>query len=138
MAAGWRLALTRPVSARLYENQVYELLADPREYRVGCVTEGVIAFALPVGVCTRTARRYESRTPQELIDAIVAIWSSREAHQTTGAYEEFDGEAPLEFEADTGQPLVGAGDDERRYRITSSITDLEGPRVKFTARRCNG
>ena len=39
LAAGWRLALTRPVSARLYENQVYELSADPREYRVGSVTE---------------------------------------------------------------------------------------------------
>ena len=71
---------------------------------------------------------------QDTTEPSTRSWRSgqvREAHQTTGTYEEFDGEAPLQFENSIrANRWLELGDDERRYSITSSITDLEGPRVK--------
>lgn len=134
--AGWRLTLSRPVG-RTYENLSYELLTDPSEVRVGPFTDGMQAPALPVSDLYPYEGELKSQGGTTIQVINVALWSVREDHQDTGTYENFNGEAPVEF-------ATMLGDNKRidiggqRYRITSSIVDFKGPRVKFEARRSNG
>lgn len=132
--AGWRVSCTRPIGGRPYENLVYELLEDPREMRTGAITQGIQARVASVGTLYPYAGELQEQDGTELGDIAFALWSEREDHQSTGTYEEFSGEAPVEFtnELGTNRRIVSDG---QTYRITSSILDLEGPRVKFEARR---
>lgn len=135
--AGWRISLTRPTSRRTYENMVYELLGDPREIRNGANSTGMQAAAMPVGVLYPYTAILKAQDGTTLVEELpVALWSEREDHRDTGTYEEFSGEAPVEhggaIKQNTKLDIGG-----EIYRITSSIIDLEGPRVKFDARRAN-
>lgn len=132
--AGFRCSLSRP-SGRGYENVIHEVLSDPREFRVGPSTQGIMAETLPVGDLYPYTGVLKEQDGEVVDPIIFALWSVREDHADTGTYERFNGEAPVEFaEALGDNRWIDLGG---RYRITSSITDLEGPRVKFEARRAN-
>lgn len=134
--AGWRVSLTRPLSTRPYETDVYELLSDPQEARTGAMAMGVQADVAPVNSLYPYEAELQEQDGTAVQDIRVALWSEREDHQNTGTYESFSGEAPVEFAnmLGTNRRLDIGG---KRYRITSSIVDFEGPRVKFDARRAN-
>ena len=133
--AGFRCSLNR-VHGRAYENETYEFLSDPREFRVGPVTHGIEAEVAPVGELYPYAGTLREQNGTSVSLVSVALWSDREDHADTGTYERFSGESPVEFaEAFGNNRWIDIGD--KRYRVTSSITDFEGPRVKFEARRSN-
>lgn len=133
--AGWRVGLERPVG-RSYENLTYELLSDPSEVRLGPSTDAVQAPVMTVPVLYPYSGVLKEQDGTEVGAIGVALWSDREDHADTGTYERFSGEAPVEFAPElSNNRWIDLGG--QRYRITSSIVDLEGPRVKFEARRAN-
>jgi hypothetical protein len=134
--AGWRVSLTRPTSRRTYENAIYELLGDPREIRNGANSTGMQAEVAMVADLYPYAATLKEQGGATVSSIIVSLWSEREDHASTGTYEEFSGEAPAEYSSSVKVNRKLDIDGEI-YRITSSILDLEGPRVKFTARRAN-
>lgn len=138
LEAGWRVSLKRSVlsTMRPYENEEHELLEDPREFRVGPVTYGLQVRIAPVSALYPYDGLLQEQDGTVVSEISMALWSEREEHQDTGTYEDFSGEAPVEFadELGTNRRIVTDG---QIYRVTSSILDLEGPRVKFEARRAN-
>lgn len=135
--AGWRVSLSRPTSQRTYENMIYELLGDPREIRNGANSTGMQASVLPVGVLYPYVAVLKAQDGTTVVNELnIALWSEREDHTDTGTYEEFAGEAPVDYASTIRQNHKFDLDGEI-YRITSSIVDFEGPRVKFNARRAN-
>ncbi len=135
--AGCRVSLESPLLwGRPYENVTHELVSDPREVRVGPLGTVMQAECLPVGELYPYEGTLKEQNGTEVGSIVVALWSDREGHQDTGTYEEFRGEAPVEFADELGNNRWIDLDGER-YRITASILDLEGPRVKFDARRAN-
>lgn len=134
--AGWRVSLTRPTSRRTYENLVYELLGDPREIRNGANSMAIQAEVAPVADLYPYTATLKEQGGDTVAVVNVALWSEREDHADTGTYEEFKGEAPVD-QASAIKQNRKLDIDGEIYRITSSIVDLEGPRVKFNARRSN-
>ncbi len=136
--AGYRLYLTNPLHPGDYmtHDVTYELLADPQEIRFGNNPWGAEVPAHLVPILYPYQATLKEQDGTEVSPVEVALWSNREDHQNTGTYESFSGEAPIEFHSELGdnRRLDIGGD---RYRITSSIVDVEGPRVKFEAIRSN-
>ena len=135
--AGWRFHLTNPINPSDHTHDVtFELLSDPQEIKFGNSPWGT---EVPAQVVT-TLYPYEATLKEQDGTAVspvgVALWSNREDHENTGTYESFSGEAPIEFHSELGdnRRLDIGGE---RYRLTSSIVDVEGPRVKFEAIRSN-
>lgn len=133
--AGYRIQVSNPL-APSYTNGIMELLADPREIRAGNSIVGVEVPALLVTELYPYEGTLKEQDATEVGPVGVALWSNREDHENTGTYESFSGEAPIEFHLELGnnRRLDLGGE---RYRLTSSITDFEGPRVKFEAIRAN-
>lgn len=136
MGAGWRVALNRPLG-RPYENAVYELLAAPKEFRSGAVTDGIEAVVAPMSILYPYIATLHEQNGSLIGTTIpVALWDDRESQQSTGTYEDFSGEAPGEFAGQLkGNRYILIG--TTRYRILTELIDYEGPRVKFTARMSN-
>lgn len=134
--AGFRCVLEREVFGRSYENTTHEIVTAPREFRMGPQTHGIMAESLPVGELYPYTGMLKEQDGTAVNPIIFALWSLREDHADTGTYERFSGEAPVEFAGALGDNRwIDLGG--KRYRLTSSITDFEGPRVKFEARRSN-
>jgi hypothetical protein len=67
----------------------------------------------------------------------VALWESSDEHRDHGEYLNFDGEAPAEhLLAVTRNRSLNLGG--VLHRVTSTMLDASGPRVKFTARVTRG
>jgi hypothetical protein len=63
----------------------------------------------------------------------LAMWDETESQERAGRYETFDAEAPIDFRSEltTKRQLMVSG---RIFKITSTASDLAGPRVLMTLR----
>lgn len=115
----------------------YELLEGTRELWEGPRLVGYEAEVMPVDTLYPYEAILTEQTGVVIATIPVALWESSDEHRDRGEYLNFDGEAPVEHllavTRNRSLNLNGVP-----HRITSTMLDASGPRVKFTARVTRG
>lgn len=115
----------------------YELLEGTRELWEGPRLVGYEAEVMPVDILYPYEATLTEQTGAVIGTVPVALWESSDEHRDHGEYLNFEGEAPAEHlltvTRNRSLNLNGVP-----HRITSTILDASGPRVKFTARVTRG
>jgi hypothetical protein len=132
LRAGDRVRLIR-------DGQIYELLDDPKALRGSTQPKG---WDVPV-MNIETLYPYDAWLTEQDGTMIagsvrVAIYGGSDTQREEGRYENREGEAPVEYaEALSGDNVI-LRTPEDKYRVTSAVVDVAGPRVKIELRRAGG
>lgn len=127
-------------SSRIYvQGFLFECTsASTREIRQGSWVAGYEVNLVKVSDLYPLQAQLTEQNKTVVIAAMpCGLWSPSESHQDRGEYENWLGEAPVNYWADVriNRSLVIAG---KRYRITSSVLELTPPRVSFEVRVAGG
>lgn len=141
----WQTGLWGPLgdvpraSARItVGDATYELLGQPKTLMHGPRAVGYGASAMPVlELYPFIGNLTEQDGTVVQGDMRLAMWSPNERHDSTGEYEDYDAEAPIDY-----QGLIKRNRQVRMggttYRIMTTVVDLSVPRVMFSLRRAGG
>lgn len=115
----------------------YELLGGTRELWEGPRLVGYEVEVMPVDILYPYEATLTEQTGAVIGTVPVALWESSDEHRDQGEYLNFEGEAPAEhllaITRNKALNLNGVP-----HRVTSTMLDASGPRVKFTARVARG
>jgi hypothetical protein len=115
----------------------YEILDNGVEITTGARSVGRQFACLPVDFLYPLDAILSDMDGNPISNMELAIWSASETHDVqAGEYEDYDGEAPIEYAASLQRNvdiMVGT----TRYRIIAAETDLDVPRTRLRLRKAD-
>jgi len=134
---GPRLDLRAGFRLDVLSRGTYEVLDNGVEITTGARVVGKQYACLPLDFLYPLDGILSDMDGNPISDIDIAIWSATESHDVAaGEYEDYEGEAPIEFAADLQRNIdvmVGT----TRYRIIAAERDIDVPRVRLRFRKAD-
>lgn len=121
----------------LINEDLFEVMTNPKPISRGFRSYGYEAEVVLVDDLYPHVATVTTQDGNVVGVTAVALWSPTERHEDRGDYEDRDGEAPIETStiiARNASLMIGP----ERWRVLDATTEVNPPRVTFSARRAGG